>query len=667
MQYGFEFKLRGDFARASSLEWLEANGLGGYASSTACGANTRRYHGILVPATHPPVGRMVLLSKLDERLIVGGETFDLSSNQFPTVVHPHGYQHLAAMRRDLFPSFEYVAGGVRLRKTIAAIHGENTTVIVYEVVDAPGEITFELRPFLAARDYHSLSRANDFIHREGSFDGEIYALTAYDGVPTLFLSMPGFTLDSSPDWYYHFEYPIEQERGLEAHEDLFTPGLFRRRLRAGAQIGAIASIDDPRGRDALALLDAERRRREAVVRDTGLRGRMGRALALASDQFIARRGTDRRTVIAGYHWFTDWGRDTMIALPGLCLSTRRFDDARQILLAFAESVSQGMLPNRFPDRGEAPEYNTVDATLWFFVAARKYLDHSGDTAFIRDVLLPVLRDIIVWHTRGTRHDIHVDEDDLLAAGRPGDQLTWMDAKIGDEVVTPRHGKPVEVNALWYNALSILADFERRWGSTVAARQLGAKAARVRVRFRELFWNEKTRSLFDVVRNDGRDASIRPNQILAITLPFPIVDEPYASSVLQVVESRLLTPFGLRTLDPDDPKFVPTLIGPPAVRDRAYHQGIVWPWLLGPYISALVRLRGKQGHLEALRILAAFEPHLEHAGVGTVSEVFDATPPYAPRGCIAQAWSVGELLRAMTEDLGLAPRARVPKGQRMEKR
>ena len=639
---------RGILAAMDRREWLETNGVGGYASSTVCGINTRRYHGLLVAATKPPVGRVVLLSKLDERITIGRSCIDLGANQFPGAIHPRGFKHLLSFERGLFPVFEYAAEGVRIRKTIAAIHGENTTVIVYELLESAADVTLELRPFIAGRDYHSLVHANDGIRRDAAFDDGIFALQPYDGLPTLFLSVPEAAFHPAPDWYFNFEYAIEQERGLEAHEDLFTPGTFTRVLAKGAALVVIASTSDPRGRDGWALFDTERRRREAIANAAPMPGRMGRALTLAADQFIVRRGVDRKTIIAGYHWFTDWGRDTMIALPGICLTTGRFEDARSILLAFAECASEGMLPNCFPDGGEAPEYNTVDATLWFFIAAQRYLESSGDEAFVRDTLLPVLRDIVSWHERGTRHNIHVDDDDLLIAGSEGDQLTWMDVKIGDWVVTPRHGKAVEVNALWFNALTILADFERRWGSSDTSGAHAAAAARVRARFREVFWNEKNGSLYDVVRPDERDASIRPNQIFAISLPHPLLEGADAENVLRIVEQNLLTPRGLRSLSPEDPRFIGTYIGGPRERDAAYHQGTVWSWLLGPYITALVRFRGEAGIAEGRRILKAFQPHLEESCIGTISEIFDGSSPYAPRGCAAQAWSVGEILRAAVE-------------------
>jgi predicted glycogen debranching enzyme len=356
-------------------------------------------------------------------------------------------------------------------------------------------------------------------------------------------------------------------------------------------------------------------------------------------------------VIAGYPWFSDWGRDSMIALPGLCLTTGRFDEAKGILRAFAQNVSEGMLPNRFPDSpAEAPEYNTVDATLWYFVAAWDYFEARGDAAFVRDELMPVLAEILAWHERGTRHGIRVGSDGLLHAGEPGVQLTWMDAKVEDWVVTPRIGKPVEIQALWANALAISAELEERFGRADEAGKLRARAEQVRKTLVERFWNEET-GLFDVVGGpdgDGRDGSIRPNQIFALSLPFPLLDGDRAERLLALVESKLLTPRGLRTLSADDPAYRPIYTGGPLERDGAYHQGTVWPWLLGPYVTALVRVRGEEGKRQGRKILEAFAPHLDEAGIGTVSEIFDAEPPHAPRGCPAQAWSVAELLRAAIE-------------------
>jgi len=653
------FDINGDWDTASNLEWLETNGMGGYASSTVACSNSRRYHGLLIAATHPPVGRMVMLSKLDERILAGTSAFDLASNQFPGAIHPRGHEHLRTFVRAMFPSFEYAAGRIRLRKTIASIHGENTTVILYEVVAAPGEFVLELRPFIAARDHHHLSVANNAISRDAFFRHGVLEYRAYHHVPPLFIAAPNASFSFGPDWHYRFEYPIERERSLAFHEDLFTPGTLAVALKSGDRFAVVASIDPVDGRDGIELFERELERRKSLALPSRLSGELMETLGRAADQFIVRRGADRRTLIAGYHWFTDWGRDTMIALPGVCLATGRHEDARRILLAFAESVSEGMLPNRFPDSGEGAEYNTVDATLWFFVAGWKYLLGASDETFVHDVLFPLFREVIVWHDRGTRHNIHVDHDGLLAAGTGSDQLTWMDAKCDGHAFTPRHGKPVEINALWYNALSIQEELERRWGTPETADVFRKRAAAVRDRFKSAFWNAQRGCLFDVIGGPDQkpDDSIRPNQIFALSLPFPLLTGEKAEAVLDVVTRDLLTPRGLRSLAPDDPRFVPRYEGNQWQRDKAYHQGTVWSWLLGPFITALVRVRGEKGIARGLEIIRLFEPHLREAGVGTVSEIFDGTPPHQPRGCIAQAWSVGEILRAMIEDLGMGVEGR----------
>ncbi|HZF09990.1 MAG TPA: amylo-alpha-1,6-glucosidase [Thermoanaerobaculia bacterium] len=641
-----------DFARASRYEWLETDGLGGWASSTVSSAHTRRYHGLLVAATEPPVGRKVLLSRLEETLHVGTDVFPLAANQFPGVVHPQGFEHLASFRRDLFPVFTFEAGGARIEKTIAAIAGEPTILILYEVLEAPGPIVLELRPFYAGRDYHALVHANDAVHRAGSFAGGVLRYRSYDGLPEVFLSVPGSEYQVSPDWYYNFEYARESERGLDSREDLFTPGSFTVTLAPGARLGVFASTTDPAGRDPFALLAQERTRREHLLAPFADADTLCCTLVLAADQFLVRRqsrggGEALWTVVAGYPWFTDWGRDTMIALPGLCLTTGRHAEARGILRTFAGAVDQGMLPNRFPDQGEAPEYNTADASLWYFVAVHLYLEATGDQALGRE-LLPVLREIHTWHERGTRHGIHEDGDGLLSAGEPGWQLTWMDARVEGREVTPRSGKPVEIEALWANALAILAGLERRLGEASEAVRLDAKAQRARQRFGEIFWNEAGGFLYDGIDGETRDASLRPNQLLALSLPFPLLAGERAESVLRIVEQKLLTPVGLRTLAPDDPRYHPRCEGSPAERDGAYHQGTVWPWLLGPYLTALVRVRGEAGRERAREILTAFTPHLWDDGIGTVAEIYDGDPPHLARGCFAQAWSVGEVLRVSSK-------------------
>ncbi len=645
-----------DLSQAVSREWLETNGLGGWASSTLAGAHTRRYHGLLVVATRPPVGRMVMLSKLDESLVFEGGSVELSCNLYPGAVHPQGYHHLKGFSLDPFPTFTYEAEGWVLSKTLAMVHGEHTLVLRYELLRAPGPVQLELRPFFAGRDYHSLTRANPHIQPQAHFEGEVLRFQPYEGQPEIHLLVPGGHFAAVPDWYYNHLYPREAERGLDYSEDLFTCGILRCPLEVGKPLTLIASTADPRGRDGRALIEAEARRRAGL---SSAADPLIRQLSVAADQFLVRRGDARHTLVAGYHWFTDWGRDTMISLPGICLVTGRHTEARSILQAFAEHLSQGMIPNRFPDAGEEPEYNTVDATLWFFVAVYKYLQYTDDRDFVGQQLWPALQEVIDWHCRGTRYQICVDQDGLLSAGEPGVQLTWMDAKVGDWVVTPRQGKAVEINALWYNALRIMEELAGLFDPGRAP-IYGALAGQVVTRFGEMFWNEEQGYLYDVVDSDSCDPSLRPNQLFALSLPFPLREGERARLVLAAVERHLLTPCGLRSLAPGEPGYRPRCEGPPWERDGAYHQGTVWAWLLGPFITALVRLHGEEGRVQARTLIEDFQTHLGEAGVGTLSEIFDAEPPFVPRGCIAQAWSVAELLRAYHEDvLQLAPPRRLP--------
>jgi predicted glycogen debranching enzyme len=639
-----------DLNQAGRREWLETNGLGGWAGSTICGAHTRRYHGLLVAATRPPGGRMVLLSKLDETIVSNGRRYELACNYYPGAVHPTGYTYLQSFEKELFPRFTYSAGGVEITKTITAINGENTILVLFEVREAPTPFELELQPFVAARDYHSLAHANDAIRREGHFQDTIFRVQPYDGVPELFISIPGAEFIPAPNWYFNFEYPVEEERGLDFREDLFTHGTFKLRLQAGQRVGVIVSTKDPVGRDAFELHRQEEERRQNLLRFLPDRDDFPVMLTLAADQFLVQRSGNLRTIIAGYHWFTDWGRDTMIALPGITLATGRHEDAKKILLAFAENVNQGMLPNRFSDAGEEPEFNTVDATLWFFVAVHHYLQYTRDKVFVRDRLLPVMAEILSWHEKGTRYGIHVDSDGLLSAGEPGMQLTWMDAKIGDWVVTPRQGKAVEINALWYNALRIFSHLLREFGKHPEATVYEHRAELTKKRFNKVFWHREGQYLYDCIDGEYKDSAIRPNQVFALSLPFPLLSIKRAKMVLAVLEEKLLTPVGLRSLDPGHPDYRPRYEGDPLSRDGSYHQGTVWPWLLGPFITALVRLKGSAGKKRAKRILEAMAAHLPEAGIGTVSEIFDAEPPHLPRGCIAQAWSVAELLRVYMEDV-----------------
>ena len=616
------------------------------------GQNTRRYHGLLVAARRPPTERVMLLSKLEEMLTINGETVELGTNQYPGTVHPQGYKYLVNFRLDPFPVFTFRVGEVELEKTVFMLRRENTTVVRYRL-HAPADVTAKLivRPLVAFRDYHALQHANDNTPLVDIAPGLVRVAPA-GFEPVLCLAHDATTVYGESLWYKNFEYLEEQARGFDFREDLFNPCALSFELRNGARANLIASTKRYDAAEAESFEPHERARRHAHKgvheSDAYLRTLYG-----AAEQFIVRRGHDRATVIAGYHWFTDWGRDTMIALPGLTLTTERYDLARDIMTAFAETVSEGMIPNRFPDAGDAPEYNTVDATLWFFHAAHEYVRHTGDLDFVRDTLYTNFKDIIAWHERGTRYGIKMDADGLLHSGEEGVQLTWMDAKVGDWVVTPRTGKPVEIQALWYNALCVMASFAARLGEPDKAAHYAALSERARASFAQKFWNEEGNYLYDVLAADGTpDPALRPNQIFAVSLPYAILTGLHARAVVAAVEEMLLTPFGLRSLSPNHPDYRQHYEGDGLARDGAYHQGTVWGWLIGPFITAYLKVheRTPASIVQARQWLAAFRDHLTEAGLGQVSEIFDAEPPHTPRGCIAQAWSVAELLRCEVEEL-----------------
>jgi predicted glycogen debranching enzyme len=649
-----------DLETAQTREWLETNGLGGFASSTVVGLNTRRYHGLLTAATKPPVGRMVLLSKLEEVLIIDGRRYDLSANQYPGTVHPQGFQLQTGFRLDPFPIFTYAVDGIEIEKSVFMVQGENTTFVQYNLHSVPdgratAPIKLEIQPLIAFRDYHSTTHQNSGLNSHVEVADGLASVAPYADLPTLYFAHDACEIDTQGDWYRNFEYRVEQERGLDFREDLFSPFAFTfaldpTQLKKGVRISIIASTERREAKQADAYRAAEIKRREIMAQSAPRDNDLVSSLNAAADQFIVARERCK-TVIAGYHWFADWGRDTMIALPGLTLATGRADIAKSILAEFALHVDQGMLPNRFPDASETPEFNTVDATLWFFEAVRALLQYTNDYDFVRTTLYSVLIDIIDWHVKGTRYNIHVDTDGLLFSGEPGVQLTWMDAKVGDWVVTPRTGKAVEIQALWYNALRVMEGLAEEFGDKANQKQYKTMAASARKSFNEQFWNEQTGCLYDVVNGDERDASIRPNQVLAISLANSMVSKARAKSILRVVERELLTPRGLRTLSPNDSRYIGRYEGDPRSRDGSYHQGTVWPWLMGPYITAYAKTFGeKAGREFATEWLRSFDDHLTEACLGQVSEIFDGDPPHTPRGCVAQAWSVAELLRAAVENV-----------------
>ena len=643
----FDSDICTDFEGATSREWLETNGIGGFASSTISGVHTRRYHGLLVAATDPPLGRLVLLSKFLETLIINGNRYELSTDQYPNNIYPEGYKYLKNFRLDPFPVWTFEIYGIEIEKKVFMVYGQNTTVVEYKSKNqnTDSKVEFELKPLIAFRDYHHLRREDDDFNQNFNVAENQVSVQPYEKMPELFFNHNAQNVEKSGFWYRNFEYLIEKERGFDFQEDLFQPFGLNFDLSESATV--LVSTEPQKLSDVESFENIVIKRREELIKTAEAKDEFSQQLVVAADQFIVSRGAGK-TIIAGYPWFSDWGRDTMIALNGLTLATNRFDIAKSILLEFSNHISEGMLPNRFPDEGETPDYNTVDATLWYFEAIRAYVERTNDYEFVLEHLYEKLINIILWHLFGTRYNIHVSDDGLLYAGKKDTQLTWMDAKAGDVVFTPRIGKPVEIQALWYNALCIMADFAERFGDQKDGEKYLQMADKAKQSFNYEFWNENEDCLFDVIDDEQKDASIRPNQIFAVSLPNTMLSIGKAQKIVQKVESELLTPFGLRSLSPKNLRYRSKCTGTPFERDSAYHEGTVWSWLIGSFIDAYrkVNANGQQTEDRVQEILQNFKTHLTEAGIGQISEIFDGAAPHKPRGCIAQAWSVGEILRVI---------------------
>ena len=655
-----------DLDSAIQREWLVTNGIGGYASGTVTGINTRRYHGLLVAALNPPLGRSVLLAKVDELVSVGGHTLEIGANEFhPDVIHPQGYTMLESVHLEgQVPVFCYRMGETVLEKRIWMEHGQNTTYVRYAHVAGDAPLAVTMRLFTARRDFHSLTRGSDQNRPDVTLhdvnhvtiarvpQGSTASQTATNQVEPalqLFCSQDA-TFELTEEWYWNYVYRVERARALDFMEDLYHPLDCTVKLAPGASMCLIASVELPGSidRNTSRALSREQKRTDALLQQAAidpLADPTGAQLVIAADQFLVVRslaeGEQSLTVIAGYPWFGDWGRDAMISLPGLALATNRSDAAKGLLRTFAAYVSEGMIPNRFPDVGEEPEYNTVDATLWYFQALHAYLETTLDGALLSE-LLPVLKDIVHHYYHGTRYNIHVDPaDGLVWAGEPGVQLTWMDVKAGDWLPTPRIGKPVEIQALWYSALRLL----ERW-CNAAEEPLGdipQWRAMIEQHFMRRFWYEEGGCLYDVIDGpDGDDPALRPNQVLALSLPHTLVPSDEAQRVLSVVSESLVTPVGLRSLAPGDAQYRGYYGGSLWDREGSYHNGTVWGWLIGPYLDAIVRYNGDQA--AACALLKGFVEQMATGALGTISEVFDGDAPHVPRGCYAQAWSVAEVLR-----------------------
>lgn len=635
-------------------EWLVTNGIGGYASSTLINLNSRKYHGLLVAAHKPPGRRVLHLAKLDERFRAGPCTFNLAANDNRSGFKETGFIHLQQVQVEPFPTFTYSFGDITLAKTVFMVHGQNTTVILYRVYNGTMPAVLSLAPLVNSRGHHYVTRRGELEFKLKKIPDGV-SIEGREELPPLLLTCSAGTFLPGGSWYEGMAYAAEKERGEHDQEDHYVPGRFEVPLEAGAaKTFAVIASTEACCRAAelgpLDLLEKERFRLQGLVERAGCKDSLACDLVRAADAFIVqRRSTGKKTIIAGYPWFADWGRDAMISLPGLTLVTRRFQEAREILLTFAEHSRRGILPNAFFDGAKNPVYNTVDASLWFIQAVYQYLAYTGDLDFVREQVFPQVKEIVRRYVTGTDYNIVMDEDGLLSAGSPEVQLTWMDAKVDQWVVTPRHGKAVEINALWYNALCILEKLCLLCGDEFPEPAL---PDRIKEKFVKEFWKEEDGCLFDVVSSEGKDCRVRPNQLLTVSLPHTMLGREQALRVVQKVWRELYVTYGIRSLSPGDEGYRGIYTGDRFQRDGAYHQGTAWSWLVGPFITALRRAHGYSpaSREMALRLIRPFRDHLRDHGVGYISEIFDGEEPIIPRGCIAQAWGVAEVLRAYAEDV-----------------
>ena len=639
---------------SETQEWLVTNGIGGYGSGTVSGMLTRRYHGLLIAALNPPLGRTLLCSQLDEEIIYDGDQNPLSTNRWSSQeISPQGYCNIESFYLDgTIPTWNFACGEALIEKKIWMEQGVNTTYVCYTILRARLPVKLFLKALVNYRGYHSLTRAGNW-RMAISPTAKGVKIQPFDGATPFYLLSDKGSPALAHEWYKNYYLSLEKERALDCVEDHLFAGSFQETLKEGESLTFVITTEKSADLDGKKSYYRRREREKQLIEHSLLNGEKTpfwiKQLTLAADQFIVGRpfidasnqsNINGKTIIAGYHWFTDFSRDVMIGLPGLTLATNRPTIAKEILNTFSKYVDQGMLPNRFPDNNEAPQYNSVDATFWYFDAIKCYYDATKDHAFIKEIF-PILKEIIQWCHQGTRYGIHVDpKDGLLQSGQSDIQLTWMDVKIGDFVVTPRTGKAVEVNALWYQSLRIMSRFAQLLGESST---IFDEAADKAFKGFQRFWNEKTNYCFDVIDGpEGNDSSLRPNQLIAVSLREALLSPKQQQSVVDICASKLLTSHGLRSLSPDDPRYCARYEGQtPAQRDCTYHQGTAWGWLLGPFCQAHFKVYKNSGAI--LKFLNPFSYHLFAAGLGTCSEIFDGDAPMEPKGCIAQAWSVGQLL------------------------
>lgn len=653
----FDREICANLEAAEQREWLVTNGMGGFASGTVAGIVTRRYHALLMAALKPPLGRTLLVTKIDEIAEYGEKTFSLGANRWVGgAIDPKGYEFIQRFHlEDGTPVWTFACADALLEKRIWMEQGANTTYVTYKLVRASHPLRLALKVLVNYRDFHSGTRAGEWRMDIQPVEHGLRVM-AFQGATPFYLLSPLASAYPAHNWYRDYDHAMERFRGLDDREDNLHAATFGASIDQGDEMTLVFSTEPAPDLDARQALERRLNHERSLV-DQWHTAHPPRALTtppwvkqllLAADQFIVRRplakNPEAHTVIAGYHWFGDWGRDTMVALPGLTLATGRADVARDILHTFAQLTDQGMLPNTFPEDGDAPQFNTVDAALWYIEAVRQYVSVTRDMATLRE-LFPVMAGIIAQYAQGARYNIHADtEDGLLYAGERGVALTWMDARVGDWVVTPRIGKPVEVNALWFNALLTMSHFAASLKKPSG--EYAGMAERVHESFQR-FWNDETQCCFDILDGpEGNDASFRPNQIFAVSLTERLLSPGRMRAVVDACEHHLLTPRGLRSLSPDDFQYRGRCAGSLHERDAAYHQGTVWGWLLGPFV--LARLRVYKDRARAASLLETLALSMTEYGLGTIAEIFDGDAPFAPRGCIAQAWTVGEVLRAWTE-------------------
>lgn len=637
-------------------EWLLTNSRGGFSASSVTGCNTRRYHGLLIASLTPPANRIAGLSSCLETVTCKDHSLSLSTFEFDRTLHPRGYEYQTGFRKDLGVHFDYELGVASLTKSVYLLPDSDIVAIVYDFSNVCAALEFSVRPFAALRDFHSLQNDRAAFHSDSTAH-DVVIRHDHTQAGTLSLHCDNLVFEPDAQWWHRFLYRVERFRGQDCFEDLWSPGRYCTQIDHPERIVLWATVEEvpsPASLDAMDIdivIDALRLREKELLTTCEPRDTFSRHLFLAAGQFIPERtinNTTTPTILAGFPWFLDWGRDTFIALEGLCLCTGRYKTAWGVLETFAGAVSEGMIPNRFDDYGNEPHYNSIDASLWFVHAAFAWLNATGDSQNFSATLLPAVNWIMESYRRGTRFGIHADSDKLIAGGDADTQLTWMDAKFNGTCFTPRYGKAVEINALWHSNLCHLARYYKN-RQAENARFYHTLSEQVARSFVNLFWNEQAGYLNDCILPDGTaDASLRPNQIFAVSLPYSPLAQPLQQKVVAAVESELLTSRGLRSLAPSDPRYIGRYFGPQSSRDAAYHQGTVWGWLIGPFIEAYLKAHNfsSDAKRKARIWLAPLYRHLEEeACIGSISEIFEGDPPHEPRGAFAQAWSVAEVLRA----------------------